>query len=158
MKQLFTLSVGAIMAASLFTACSKGGGYTPVDHTTGMTRIRSWSGTAAGFYQGDTVILGATKTWALTYNHVISDTSLAVQKINGFLLSFMGKTMKYISTDSITTQSVYFDSITTGTLTAKLYYYYAHDSLTFQLNQVNGFNTNANQYYQDNVVLHTNPN
>jgi len=158
MKNLLSCTSALFFIALLSWGCNKGNNsYTTTDHTVGMIAVRSWSGTSGGFYKGDTAIgTNPDSVWALHFARVITDTSFSVQKINGFALSVLGYMLDYQSTDSLTTQTVLFDSDITGTQTAVLTYYYLKDSMTFQLSVVFGYNTPANQYYQTNMFLHTN--
>jgi hypothetical protein len=139
----------------LICSCTKP--YTSgVDHTIGMSSgSRSWAGTSSGYFYGDTVIGGTHTNWPEYFNKTITDTAFAVQKIDGFTIKIGNTTMAYRSTDSVTTKSVTFDSLISGSLTASMKYYYAHDSMVLNYNGVFGFNSTANQYYQTNTVLHT---
>jgi len=149
------------LVAVLSFGCNKSSNnYSTTDHTVGMTSLRSWSGTANGYYKGDTMMsigIGLRDTiWALHFARTISDTSFSIAKLNGFVISVLGTPLNYQSTDSITTKTVLFDSNVSGTQTAILTYYYLQDSMTYQFNIITGFNTPANQYYQVNMFLHTN--
>ena len=161
MKKITNCTGLIFIAAMCSLGCNKtSNNYSTTDHTVGITKLRSWSGTADGYNKGDTMIstsIGLRDTvWALHFARNIVDTSFSIAKINGFAISVLGTPLDYISTDSITTKTVVFDSNVSGTQTAILTYYYLQDSMTYQFNIVTGFNSSANQYYQVNMFLHTN--
>jgi hypothetical protein len=52
---------------------------------------------------------------------------------------------------------VTFDTVFSGSARSTLTYYYGKDSMTFDYHLVTGYNAAANQYYQLNEFLHTNP-
>src|SRR4051812_43906650 len=80
--------------------------YTAADHTVGMLNVRTWSGTANGNTAKDTLI-GTTNTkWLAHFSRTITDTTFAVQKIDGFSISILGTTLQFVSTDSVTTKTV----------------------------------------------------
>ena len=156
MKHALQISV-IIMLIIVFSNCTKTSkDYSTTDHTTGMTKMHSWSGTADGYIPGDTVIAPKdTVLWALHFAHNYVDTFFAVQKINGFELSLMGAFVQYRSTD-LTNQIIKFDSIAAGTVNVTLTYFILRDSMTLVVHNSSGFNAAANQYYQTNLFLHTN--
>jgi len=158
MKNL-SLPVFLLFCTTLvFISCSKGGNsYTNTDHTVGMTDLKTWSGIAYGYYKGDTVLQGDTAhiVWANTFYRVITDTSFSVQKINGYQVNALETLLNYISSDSITTKTVLFDDTVSG-IVSKLTLYYLADTMKLELHVWSGYNSAANQYYQNNVILHSN--
>jgi len=160
MKRLiYTVSILSGTSLLMYS-CSKGGGnYSVADHTTGIANVvRSWSGTANGFVQGDTIIPPATASvpWPKAYSRTITDTSFAVQKINGFAVAVLGYTLNYLTTDSTVNHLVEFDTTLSGSSLSFLKYYYISDSMSFEFHWISGYNSAANQYYQTNYYLHTN--
>ncbi|MCD6013008.1 MAG: hypothetical protein K0Q79_2870 [Flavipsychrobacter sp.] len=153
MKKLTLLS--ALIIAHI-TACNKSNNYSITDHTTGMITVRQLTGIISGYAKGDTVFTGDTThhEWPDAFNRLLIDTSVAIGKINGFAVSIMGYTLNYRSTD-VANKTKRFDTLVAGTLDAVLIYYYDNDSMSFVSHQVSGFNSTANQYYQNNITLHT---
>ncbi len=159
MKNLLFLSVAIICAVFLFTQCHPGGNnYTATDHTKGMIKIKSWTGNAHGYVQGDTIQFPPPDTthvaWAKAYSHNITDTSFSVLKIDGFDIIVLGTILRYKATDS-TLQTVTFDTTVVGSGTDILKYYYAIDSFSYEFHIITGFNAAANKYYMTDLFIHT---
>lgn len=146
------LLVGAICA------CNKSSNnYSITDLTTGMITERLWSGQIYGYAKGDTLYrpTDTVRTeWPKAYNRIITDTSFAIIKINGFAVNIMGTTLGYKSTDA-TAKVRRYDSVLTGSLDAVLLYYYEKDSLSFVCHRTKEYNSLANEYYQEHILLHT---
>jgi hypothetical protein len=151
---LFFLSVVAV------AACSKSdNSYATTDNTVGMIKSWNWTGTATGYTQGDSVIHPLPDTthvpWPKHFSRNISDTALAITRINGYCVAIMGVSFNYLSTDSALTKTVVYDTILPGAARCYLKFYYAHDSMTLEYHEVSGYNATANQYYQQNWLLHS---
>ncbi len=151
-KLLYSACALALCVAS----CSKSSNnYTVTDHTVGMVGIRHWTGSKDGYTPGDTTIMSTVHhAWPLHFSHLITDTTFAIEKINGFSINMVGFVLAYRTTDSVA-QTVRYDSVITGTLTASLIYFFGKDSIGFEVHRVDSFSSDANQYYQLNEVLHT---
>ena len=137
--------------------CTKKANYSPADHTVSLTaKARIWSGTTDGYYKGDTLIPPSTtnEDWAKIFNRVITDSSLAVLKVNGFAIGVPGMTLIYRDTD-FTQNAVRFDSTVAGSGTSYLLYFYLVDSVYYEYHSFYGFNSAGNQYYQTHLYLHT---
>lgn len=159
MKNLIYLSALVSSIIIVFGACNKSSNsYTVTDHTVGMVNVRLWSGTANGYTKGDTLLTSGDTTytaWPKIYSRLIHDSSFSVQKINGFEVSVLGTPLAYRLTDSVN-KTIRFDSLVTGSLTGILIYYFNKDSMTFQYDNVFGYNVPDSQYYQAHIFLHTN--
>jgi hypothetical protein len=144
-----------ILACSL-PGCIKSSSYSVTNHTVGVVGTRAWSGTISGYEQTDTVRLPDTAhvSWASPFSRTISDTTFNIEAVNGFLVSVLGTSFNYISTDS-THGIVLFDTTLAGSATSKLTYYYAADSITYEYHHVTGYNAASGLYYQVNAYLHT---
>ena len=158
MKNLikYTLFVALILVG--ITSCVKKKNYSNADHTAGMGGSRSWSGTANGFYKGDTLLSTTDTThspWPKVFSRVLTDTLFPIVKVNGYMISVLGTPLAYRTTDSVA-QTVRFDSTLTNSATTILTYYYAKDSMAFEYHRLEDFNTPAGNYYQTHEYLHTN--
>jgi len=161
MKNLLNLSSFLFCIIIVAIACSKSGNnYSTTDHTVGVIQSRSWTGTANGYLQGDTIEFPPPDVthvpWAYAFNRVIADTSFPVTRINGFEISALGTMLTYKATDS-TLQTVKFDSTLSGAAKSVFTFYYAKDSITYEYHSVSGYNATQNQYYQVNELWHTKP-
>src|SRR5580658_325465 len=106
MKNLTNCLCIIFLVAACSLGCNKSSNnYSTTDHTVGITNLRTWSGSANGYYKGDTMITVGTTLWALHFARNIVDTSFAIAKINGFVVSVLGTALDYQFTDSITTQT-----------------------------------------------------
>lgn len=150
----YTVIACALMAALCFSCNKNSNTYSTTDHTVGMVDLRHWAGTSQGFALGDSVISGTSTPWPKHFYRTISDTSFAVQKINGFSINMLGYVLSYRSTDSVA-KTVLYDSTVAGKLSAYLIYYFGHDSITFNVHRVDSFSTAASQYYQVIDSFHT---
>ena len=66
----------------------------------------------------------------------------------------MGTTLGYKTTDA-TTKVRRYDSVVTRSLDAVILYFYEKDSLNFVYHRTKEYNSLANQYYQEHIILHT---
>lgn len=154
MKNVLFLSV--LACAGIISCNKQNNNYSLADHTAGMITDRQWSGNIYGYSKGDTLFPGDTAhyEWPKVFSRIITDSSFAVSRVNGFAVSIMGYTLNYRTTDEVA-KTRRFDSVITGSLNAVLIYYYEKDSMSFENHVVSGYNSMANQYYQKNVLLHT---
>ena len=159
MKKLTIATLLLSAAALVFTGCTKSGNYSSTDHTVGLvSSSKHFKGYAQGFYKGDTLLHSGDTThsaWAKYYYRVIADTTISIQKVNGFLINAMDLPLPYRSTDSLTSKVVRFDTTISGSPVSFLDFYYATGSITLEYHHIGALNTLENQYYQDNIVLHT---
>ncbi len=139
-------------------ACNKNSNnYSITDFTAGMITERLWSGQIYGYAKGDTLYQPTDTVlteWPKVYNRTLTDTSFTIIKINGFAVNIMGTTLGYKTTDAMAKVRKY-DSVVTGSLDAVLLYYYEKDSLSFVCHRTKEYNSLANQYYQEHILLHT---
>ncbi len=158
MRRTRNMLLISLLATAAIYSCKKGSNdYSVTDHTTGMVKMRSWSGTASGYVKTDTVLLPDTAhvDWASLFNQSITDTSFSVEKINGFQVSVLAMPFNYVLTDTVN-KIVRFDTTLSGSATSILTYYYGRDSMTYEFHHITGYSTHAAQYYQVNEFLHTN--
>ncbi len=149
--------VTALFICVIAYGCTKKADYSQTDHTVGLTsKMRTWSGTTNGYYKGDTLIPPATtnEDWAKIFNRIITDSTFAVLKVDGFAVSVPGMTMIYRDTDHVGNY-VRYDSTVAGSGTSYLLYFYLVDSVYYEYHSFYGFNAAANQDYQTHLYLHT---
>ncbi len=156
-KTLFSVSL-LLIAAALFSQCTKSGNYSAADHTVGLVNVtKHFKGYAYGYYKGDTLLYPLDTThypWTKYYYRTI-DSTFSIQKVNGFLINVVGVYMNYKSTDSLTYKVVKFDTVFPGVPRSLLNYYYAKDSIYLECHHSDSLNTYSNQYYQSHIFLHT---
>ena len=153
---LFT--AGLSICIIVFSCSKKSNPYTTgPNHAMGMTNTRMWSGNSKGYVQGDTVLLPDTShiAWPKRFSRIITDTSFAIVRINDFLVSVLGTTLNYRSTDSIG-KTVVFDTVLAGSLVrTNLIYYFSKDSMVYIYYKVGDLNAATGLYYYTEDTLHT---
>jgi hypothetical protein len=155
MKNLILFPIGIFCLLIFISGCKDDDNYAAADHTIGMLSLRHWSGNVHGNMAIDTPIGGTTTKWPGAFLRLIPDTLFAVQKIDGFSVSILGATLKYISTDSTTTQTVnYAVTLPNSTITT-LTYYYVKDSLVLDYHKLGEFHAPSGQNYYTDELLRT---
>src|ERR1700761_6532645 len=97
-----------LTALALFS-CNKGpnnNGYSPVDHTVGLVKTRTWWGAPYGFAPKDTVAIilspgDTVRQVAAYYHRFVQDTDFAITKYNTFEIQIAGVYLNYRKTDSV---------------------------------------------------------
>ena len=155
-KSYLILSFSAVLAL-ITDSCSKSG-YASTDETTGIVNTtKLWSGYSTGYLMGDTILTpgSASVPYARYYYHIITDSSITVQKVNDLQIKIMDMPLNYASTDA-TTHLVLFDSTISGSAPSKLDYYSNTGSMTYEYHWVGTYNAASGHYYQTDIYMHTN--
>lgn len=161
MKYLITFTVLAFYAA-IISGCSKNNDYNAgTDHTSGMIKVRKWSGTTNGNCKLDSPYYDtpthSTKHAILLkhYSRTITDSMFSVEKYNDFTIKVFGNWMRYRSTDSIGTKLVVYDTTYSGSPLSFVKYNFSDQGTTLELHKMYEHDETTNEYFQDHWYLHT---
>lgn len=153
MKKILLLPA---LALCIIASCNKkDNNYSNTDYTRGMTNVRHWAGPFDGFVAGDTVYMGTLRhDWPKHYQRTKTDTAFSIISVDGYDINVLGAVLPYRKTDAVL-KTMTFDSVIVGVMDATLTYYYTLDSMSFTYHRVGAYNSDASQYIQDNINIHT---
>ena len=156
MKYLLILVALFLCITLIIPGCNKNtNNYSVTDHTTGMIKIRSWSGYAFGNSRGDTLWNTVHVAWPEYFCHTVTDTSFSVLKVNGFSINVEGTELAFRSVDSVN-KIVKFDFTYANSATSFLIWDFGQDTMYYEFHKIYGHNDSANKYYETNQVLRSN--
>lgn len=160
MKSLCYLNISLICIMLLLAACNPHrNDYATTDYTRGLIKSVTWSGTAGGYAQGDTIAHPSPDTthvpWAKAFHHLITDTTFAIQRVNGFAVQIGSQMLRFNTVDSAHGY-VKFDTTVAGSGHDVLLYFYAKDSFSYEYHIITGQNAATGIYYETDMYLHTN--
>ncbi len=152
-----------LVAAVTLFSCNKSpnNGYSPVDHTVGMVKMRTWWGAPYGYAPKDTVAIiispgDTVRQYAAHYSRFVKDTDFAITKYNTFEIQIGGVYMNYRKTDSAN-GIVLFDTVFGTAHRTSLTYYFKADTCVFEYHKVGAQDPVTGIYYEDDVIWYGHP-